>query len=265
MCSDASKSPDSACERRSCRKSTTGAARRRWIGTRPWPRSGASASRCITSRCARWRVAEHFTWRTITPRSRLFWKHTSEHLAISVVCSGACATKPEERGEEDPARSSAGGDGAADRVPLALGIPDGVLQSSAGQRERRSGGRSRVLPPESSGADPTGEEPGRAERTVTKLLPARRTAVHCGQSDASRRSDADRTRASPPDGCGSIRTVGTQFSDRGRQGLRQSADELLLDAIEAGDACASENAAGLCRDLAGTGERCAARAQFRPL
>ena len=30
--------------------------------------------------------------------------------------------QPEERGEEDPARASAGGDGTLDRLPLALGI-----------------------------------------------------------------------------------------------------------------------------------------------
>ena len=53
---------------------------------------GASASRFITSRCARWRVAEPFTWLTITPRSRLFWKRTSWHLAISVACSDAFVT-----------------------------------------------------------------------------------------------------------------------------------------------------------------------------
>src|SRR5205814_1469584 len=41
--------------------------------------------------------------------------------------------QPEECGEEDSARASAGGDGTFDRVPLALGIPNGVLQSGAGQ------------------------------------------------------------------------------------------------------------------------------------
>ena len=57
------------------------------------------------------------------------------------------------------------------------GLSDGVLQSGAGQREGRSRGRSGLLPPESSGADSAGKEPGRAERTVTKLLPARRAAA----------------------------------------------------------------------------------------
>ena len=40
------------------------------------------------SRCARWRVAERFTWPTITPRSRPFWKRTSWRSAISAACSG---------------------------------------------------------------------------------------------------------------------------------------------------------------------------------
>ena len=41
--------------------------------------------------------------------------------------------QPEECGEEDPARASAGGDGTLDRFPLALGLSDGFLQSSARQ------------------------------------------------------------------------------------------------------------------------------------
>ncbi|MFZ0731465.1 MAG: hypothetical protein WAM79_03980 [Candidatus Sulfotelmatobacter sp.] len=48
------------------------AVRHRWIDMKPWLRSGASASRFITSRCARWRVAEPSTWPTITPHSRHF-------------------------------------------------------------------------------------------------------------------------------------------------------------------------------------------------
>jgi transposase len=40
-----------------------------------------------------------------------------------------------------------------------------------------------------------------AERTVTKLLSARRTAADRRQADAGRGSDADRTRASAADGC----------------------------------------------------------------
>src|SRR5208282_545309 len=39
----------------------------------------------------------------------------------------------------------------------------------------------------------------------------------------------------------------------------------LLNALAAGDSPASETAAGVCRDLAGTGVRGAARAQFRAL
>src|SRR5437867_7879864 len=39
---EASKSWDSRGGRHSCRKSTTGAARRRWIGTKPWPTSRAN-------------------------------------------------------------------------------------------------------------------------------------------------------------------------------------------------------------------------------
>ena len=41
--------------------------------------------------------------------------------------------QPEERGEEDSARPSAGGDGALDCLPFALGFSDGVLQSGTGQ------------------------------------------------------------------------------------------------------------------------------------
>ena len=72
-----------------------------------------------------------------------------------------------------------------------------------------------LLPPESSGAGSAGEEPGRAERTVTKLLPARRTAADRRQADGSRGGDADRTRASAAAGGGRIRTGGDQFPDGG--------------------------------------------------
>ena len=43
-------------------------------------------------RCAQWPVGERFTWPTITPHNRPFWKRTSWHLTISVACSAAYAT-----------------------------------------------------------------------------------------------------------------------------------------------------------------------------
>src|SRR6266542_4236716 len=173
--------------------------------------------------------------------------------------------QPEECSEEDSARPSARGDGTLDRLPLALGLSDGVLQSGARQREGRRGGRSRLLPPKPSGSGSTSAEPGGVEPTLTQLLPARRTAGDRRQADVGGRGAADRTRASVAAVRGRIRTGGGQLSDSGRQGLREGAHQLLLDAVETGHASASETAAGLCRDLAGAGVRSAARAQFRSL
>src|SRR6266511_1744868 len=84
MCGKASKSWDSRGGRHSCRKSTTGAARRRWIGTKPWPTSRADDCGFPFLRCAQWPAGERFTWPTITPHNRPFWKRTSWHLTISV-------------------------------------------------------------------------------------------------------------------------------------------------------------------------------------
>src|ERR1035438_5366940 len=69
----------------------TGEERRRWIGTRRWPKWRTRGARCTSSRCARWPAAEPFMWPTITPRSRLFWKRTSWRLATSAACSRYCA------------------------------------------------------------------------------------------------------------------------------------------------------------------------------
>ena len=78
--------------RRSCRRSMTGAARRRWIGTRPWRTSTASARGVCLRDAHRWPAAERFTWPIITPRSRHFWKRMSWRFATSVASSGCCAT-----------------------------------------------------------------------------------------------------------------------------------------------------------------------------
>src|SRR5262249_34227554 len=77
--------------------------------------------------------------------------------------------QPEERSEEDSAGTSAGGDGALDRVPLALGISNRVLQPGTVQREGGRGRRSRLLSPDSSGADSAGEEPTGVESVFAKL------------------------------------------------------------------------------------------------
>ena len=105
------------------------------------------------------------SWLTITPRSRHFWKRTSWRFATSAGCSGAALRQPEERGEEDSARASAGRDGAADRFSFALGLSDRVLQSGAGQREGRRGRRSGLLPAQPSGAGSAGAELGGVERS----------------------------------------------------------------------------------------------------
>ena len=137
-----------------------------------------------------------------------------------------------------------------------------LLPDGAGQREGRHRRRSRLLPPEPSGADSAGEEPGRAERTVTKLLSARRTTADLRQGNASRGGDAGRARASAGIVRGGFELAEPVFQTWMVRGLLEVAHELLLDATEAGEP-ASETAAGLCRDLAGTGVRGAARAQFR--
>ncbi len=95
----------------------------------------------------------------------------------------AALRQPEERGEEDSARSSAGGDGALDCVPLALGLSDGVLQSGTGQREGRSGRRSGLLPPEPSGAGSAGEELGGVERSSCEVAASKTSS---GGSQARR-------------------------------------------------------------------------------
>src|SRR6266516_4216358 len=95
--------------------------------------------------------------------------------------------------------------------------------------------------------------------------PARGNEKGGVEGDVGGRGAADRTRASAAAVRGRIRTGGGQLSDSGRQGLREGAHQLLLDAVETGHASASETAAGLCRDLAGAGVRGAARAQFRSL
>src|SRR6266536_1558774 len=72
MCGKASKIWDSRGGRHSCRKSTTGAARRRWIGTKPWPTSRANDCGFTLLRCPQCQVGDRFTCPTITPRSRPF-------------------------------------------------------------------------------------------------------------------------------------------------------------------------------------------------
>jgi hypothetical protein len=74
-----------------CLRATTGAAKRRSIGTKPSWRSWASDENCIALRCAQWRVVERFIAPTIPPRSRRSWKRMSWRFTTSVECSGGCA------------------------------------------------------------------------------------------------------------------------------------------------------------------------------
>ena len=78
--------------RRSCRRLTTGARRRRSIGTKPSRKSWANSARSMFFRCARWRVAGRFIALTTTPHSRRFWKRTSLRSATLAECFGGCAT-----------------------------------------------------------------------------------------------------------------------------------------------------------------------------
>src|SRR2546425_897090 len=56
-------------------------------------------------------------------------RHTAHRIweRIRQEHPAAALRQPEKRGEEDSARASARGDRPADRVPFALGFPDGVL------------------------------------------------------------------------------------------------------------------------------------------
>jgi hypothetical protein len=81
---------------------------------------------------------------TITPPSRRSWKPTSSRFSSSTGVPTAALRQPEEC-REDFARASAGRNQAVYCLPLALELRDGVLQSSARQREGRSGRRSGYL------------------------------------------------------------------------------------------------------------------------
>ena len=110
----ASKSWDSRRARRSCRKSTTGAARRRWIGTKPWPTSAGErlrvhifAMRSMASGGAFHVAYYHATQQAFLEAHELAFRYFGGVFRLLAL------RQPEERGEEDSARASAGGDGTA--------------------------------------------------------------------------------------------------------------------------------------------------------
>ena len=77
-----------------CRKSTTGAARRRWMPVRSHGRllRGRTIAGLHVCDALNGQWGSVFTWPTDHAHNRPFWKRTSWHLTISVACSAACAT-----------------------------------------------------------------------------------------------------------------------------------------------------------------------------
>src|SRR5579872_293308 len=175
----------------------------------------------------------------------------------------AALRQPEECGEKDFARVPARRDRPADRFSFALGIPDGVLQPGARQREGRGGRRSGLFPEEPSGAGAESKRSGGVERVFAHVLPAGGTAADSREVALGGRSDSHRERASAAFTQRRVRAGGDEFPGGGWPRLRESANESLLRAIAGGNQDAGTAAACVRGSVARTTLRGAARTQFR--
>jgi transposase len=103
---------------------------------------------------------------------------------------------------EDTARTPARRDDAIHRIPIALGLPVGVLHTGRRAREGHSGRRRRILSSESHGAGATGGQLGGPEPPLTRRIEAGRGAKdRRAKADGRRRDGAGaRTPAGPGGG-----------------------------------------------------------------
>jgi len=115
-------------------QSYTWAARGRWIGMKAggvrWHVRKTHLF-CLRSMAG----GVHFIEPIRTPPNRPSWKLTNWRLPILAACSGAALRQLEERGKENPAGSSTGGDGAIYRVSFALGFESEFCAPARGTRK----------------------------------------------------------------------------------------------------------------------------------
>ena len=123
------------------------------------------------------------------------------------------------------------------RLPVALGIPERVLQSGERQRKRRRGRRTRLVSAQLAGAGSGGRRSGKSEPAVAGGVRGEPEPHDHRQGHAGGRSLPDGTAAPAAAGGGRLRDTRNAVSaDRGRQGTREGKDQLVFGSVVAGPA-----------------------------